>query len=235
MIYLNEGLKRYLEMKDNDLRKKISDNKGRVPTSDFMIVMFLLGVAGTTYLSTLEEEYKKNPDEFNSKITKMEAELNSGLKAHDLTAQQEVKIKKGLLRLNQLKSRVHYKKESYEYLDEGVLTFIKKQNYNYLKKIDAGSVITSEEIILGFCVGAIPAVIVAQLVRSKLKKDPGAFKQKLNQMKEELEAVKKENELNEEENSKTNKMILKITALNVLISNVIKSINNRHFKHNNEI
>lgn len=208
MRYLDSNLREFLSMSKYDFNDKIHHK-------DKDVIGHIFGLSECNNLQN-----------FNI-INLIEAELLFGLKAHDLTAREEISIKKALNRIHTLKENL--------YLGEGVLNFIKKQNYNYLKKIDAGSIITSEELILGFCVGAIPAVITAQLVRSKVQKDPDGFRQKLEKMKEELEAAKKEKELDEEENSKTNRMILKITALNVLISNVIKGINNRHLKHTKEI
>lgn len=114
-----------------------------------------------------------------------------------------------------------------EYLDEGIRTFIKKRNYSYLKKIQDGSMVTSEELLWGFLIGAVPTVIVSQLIRSEVQKDPEKFKEKIERMKEELEELKRDKELDDEESKKTNKMILKITALNVLITNAIKMIQSK--------
>ena len=234
MVYLNEGLKQFLLLSDIELKKRISDHKGNLPVKDYILAGALFGIIGAATLSTVSEEYRKHPEEFKRKLEIIEAELENGLKAHDLTAKDEIRIKKALTNIAKIKKDIILKEES-SFLQEGVLNFIKKQNYNYLKKVESGSLITSEELILGFCIGAIPAVVTAHLVRNKLQKDPNAFKQKIEKIKEELEAAKKEKELDEEENSKTNKMILKITALNVLVSNIIKGINNRNLKHTKEI
>lgn len=118
-----------------------------------------------------------------------------------------------------------------EYLDEGIRTFIKKRNYAYLKKIQDGSMVTSEELLWGFLIGAVPTVIVSQLIRSEVQKNPEKFKEKIERMKEELEELKRDKELDDEESKKTNKMILKITALNVLINNAIKMIQSKMNKN----